>query len=85
MLSLQLPGIGLLLNLGAHVIAMIILGYLSFRKNRRLWIVWLPALLCLVMLLFSPITCIRYALPIYYAVPMLLAVSCHERMYRKIE
>ena len=28
---------------------------------------------------------IRYALPIYYAVPMLLAVSCHERMYRKIE
>ena len=77
MLSLQLPGIGMLLNLGAHVIATIVLGYLSFRKNRRLWIVWMPALLCLGMLLFSPITCIRYALPIYYAVPMLIAVVCH--------
>jgi len=81
MLSLQLPGIGMLLNLGAHVIATIVLGYLSFRRNRRLWIVWMPALLCLGMLLFSPITCIRYALPIYYAVPMLIAVVCHERIY----
>ena len=81
MLSLQLPGIGMLLNLGAHVIATIILAYLSFRRNRKLWIVWLPSLLCLVMLLFSPITCIRYALPIYYAVPMLIAVVCHERIY----
>jgi hypothetical protein len=45
-----------------------------------LWIVWLPGLLCLGMLLFSPITCIRYALPIFYGVPLFAAVVCHERM-----
>lgn len=78
--SLKLPGIGLLVNLGAHVIAMIVLACLSFRNNRRLWIVWLPGLLCLGMLLFSPITCIRYALPIFYGVPLFAAVVCHERM-----
>ena len=77
---LQMPVVGLLLNLGAHVIATIILGYLSFRRNRKLWIVWLPSLLCLGMLLFSPITCIRYALPIFYGVPLLAAMVCHERM-----
>ncbi|MBR5545515.1 MAG: hypothetical protein IKU70_00820 [Clostridia bacterium] len=81
MLSLKLPVTGLMMNLGANVIATIVLAYLSFRRNRRLWIVWLPALLCLGMLLFSPITCIRYALPVYYAVPLLAAVLCHERMY----
>ncbi len=77
---LQVPGVGMLLNLGAHVIATIVLAYLSFRRNRKLWIVWLPSLLCLVMLLFSPITCIRYALPIFYSVPLLTASACHERM-----
>ncbi len=81
MLLLKLPVIGMLLNLGAHVIATIILAYLSFRRNRRLWIVWLPSLLCLGMLLFSPITCIRYALPIFYGVPLLAAVVCHERIH----
>jgi len=78
---LQVPLVSLLLNLGAHMIAMIVLGYLSFHNNRRLWIVWLPGILCLIMLLFSPITCIRYALPVFYGVPLFAAVVCHERIH----
>lgn len=59
-LALQLPGAGLLLNLGAHVIAVLVLGLLTLKKDRRLWIVWLPALMCVGMLLRpSPASAMR--------------------------
>lgn len=79
LLTLKLPGVGLLLNMGVNASLVLILGFHTLGRCKKLWILWLPVLLCLVLLVFSPLACTRYALPMFYGVPLLVCASCEVR------
>lgn len=73
-LMLRLPFVSLITNLGAHVVLIMML-LCCLKKQAGVWLICMPVLMCLVMLLFSPLTCTRYALPVFYGVPV-LASAC---------
>lgn len=79
LLMLKLPGVGLLLNMGVNGSLVLILGLHTLPRRKALWLLWLPVLLCLVLLVFSPLTCTRYALPVFYGVPLLVSAACAVR------
>jgi len=68
-----LPVIGLLSNLGVYVnLAMILM--LHTLRGRR-WIAWLPLVLSVCVVFLAPVCSTRYALPIFYGIPVLLGFT----------
>ncbi len=77
-LYLRLPVVGLTINLGCFSCLSLMLACLSWRRNRPNWLCWLPTFLTIAMLLFAPITSTRYALLVFYALPIVLMASLQQ-------
>ncbi len=75
----DLPGVGMLVNIGFCVEMMLVMMYLLREKNRWMLSGFLPSVVTLGFLMLSSLVYIRYALPITMALPLWFAAYFARR------
>lgn len=85
-LWLMIPILGWTSNLAIYNILLILICYLSY--HYRCWktlILMQPLVLCNLIIVAAPYVSPRYALPVIYALPVVIACYIYERRYREHE
>ena len=73
------PGLGLLYNCSFYIWVSLFVSIINvLRKNNKIWVLFLPVLLNVIVCFLSPVdACIRYLLPVIAAFPLLVSYSIY--------
>lgn len=85
-LWLMIPILGWTSNLAIYNMLLILICYLSYHyRCRKTLILMLPLILCDLIIIAAPYVSPRYALPVIYAMPVVIACYIYEKRYREHE
>jgi len=82
----RLPVIALTVNMGFYCDLFLVILLLALRKKiKGFFLCSLPVMIAIVFLAFSPVCYTRYALPVYYGVPVLLSLYVVKLRSQKMQ